>query len=220
MDLLVPDGRRMVLTPAGEALLRDARPLLDTAFRLERRARTLLQGGNQSAAGGGWTGPTAPLLAALAAFAAQCPATRLQLHEEILSAPRTPAARRSRFGAGDLVPPGFLATPSPKPNSWRWRALTSSAPAARVERRDPGKRQFKWWCAILVPASRATRAGCPSGAGRSAIRMALALVSAGLAFSWLPRHSIREQLDTGQLLPFAFDQRRPPSSGALPGGGR
>ncbi|MCK7494390.1 MAG: LysR family transcriptional regulator [Comamonadaceae bacterium] len=42
--LLVPEGRRMKLTEAGEALLRDARPLLDAAFRLERRARSLQEG--------------------------------------------------------------------------------------------------------------------------------------------------------------------------------
>ena len=39
--LLAAEGRRMKLTPAGEALLRDARPLLDAVLGLERRARSL-----------------------------------------------------------------------------------------------------------------------------------------------------------------------------------
>lgn len=205
VDLLVPNGRRMVLTPAGEALLRDARPLLDTAFRLERRARALLQG---------WEPevrlvvdglcPTAPLLAALAAFAAQCPATRLQLHEEMLSGAEDALLR----GEVDLalvtrVPPGFLgdaiaeaefvAVAAPDhPLHQRGEALSAAdlENATQVVVRDSGARQPRdegWLSARRWTVSHPDTA--------------LALVSAGLAFSWLPRHSIREQLDAGQLLP-------------------
>ena len=205
VDLLVPEGRRMVLTPAGEALLGDARPLLDKAFRLERRARGLLQGWEPEVrlAVDGLC-PTAPLLAALTAFAAQCPATRLQLHEEMLSGAEDALLR----GEVDLalvtrVPPGFLgdavaeaefvAVAAPDhPLHQSGEALNAAdlENATQVVVRDSGARQPRdegWLSARRWTVSHPDTA--------------LALVSAGLAFSWLPRHSIREQLDAGRLLP-------------------
>ena len=206
VDLLVPDGRRMVLTPAGESLLRDARPLLDTAFRLERRARALLQGWEPEVrlAVDGLC-PTAPLLAALAAFAAQCPATRLQLHEEMLSGAEDALLR----GEVDLalvtrVPPGFLgdavaeaefvAVAAPDhPLHQRGEGLSAAdlESVTQVVVRDSGARQPR--DAGWLGSARRWTVSHPD--------TALALVSAGLAFSWLPHHSIREQLDAGQLLP-------------------
>lgn len=205
VDLLVPEGRRMVLTPAGAALLRDARPLLDTAFHLERRARALQQGWEPEVrlAVDGLC-PTAPLLAALATFAAQCPATRLQLHEEVLSGAEDALLR----GEVDLalvtrIPPGFLgdaiaeaefvavAAPS-HPLHQRGEALTAAdlEGFTQVVVRDSGARQPRdeGW----LGSARRWTVSHPD--------TAVALVSAGLAFSWLPRHSIREQLAAGKLL--------------------
>ncbi len=211
VDLLVPDGRRMVLTPAGEALLRDARPLLDTAFRLERRARALQRGWEPEVrlAVDGLC-RTAPLLAALAAFAAQCPATRLQLHEEVLSGAEDALLR----GEVDLalvtrVPPGFLgdaiteaefvavATPG-HPLHQSGEALTAAdlEGCTQVVVRDSGARQPRdeGW----LGSARRWTVSHPD--------TALALVSAGLAFSWLPRHAIQEQLDAGKLLPLPLSR--------------
>ncbi len=206
VDLLVPAGRRMVLTPAGEALLRDARPLLDTAFRLEQRARALQRGWEPEVrlAVDGLC-PTASLLAALAAFAAQCPATRLQLHEEVLSGAEDALLR----GEVDLalvtrVPPGFLgdaiaeaefvAVAAPgHPLHQSGEALTAAdlEGFTQVVVRDSGARQPRdeGW----LGSARRWTVSHPD--------TAVALVGAGLAFSWLPRHSIREQLDAGTLLP-------------------
>lgn len=206
VDLLVPEGRRMVLTPAGEALLRDARPLLDSAFRLERRARMLRQGWETEVrlAVDGLC-PTEPLLAALAAFAARCPATRLHLHEEVLSGAEEALLR----GEVDLalvtrVPPGFLgdgiveaefvAVAAPgHPLHQRSIALTAAdlEHFTQVVVRDSGARQPRdeGW----LGAARRWTVGYPD--------TAVALVGAGLAFGWLPRHRIRERLDAGVLLP-------------------
>lgn len=203
--LLVPAGRRMVLTPAGEALLRDARPLLEMALRLERRAQALQQGWEAEVrlAVDGLC-PTGPLLAALAAFAARCPATRLHLHEEVLSGAEEMLMR----GEADLavvtrMPPGFLgeeiaeaefvAVAAPAhPLHQQGQALT----AADLERftqvvvRDSGVRQPRdeGW----LGAARRWTVGNPE--------MAVALVGAGLAFGWLPRHRIETELATGALL--------------------
>ncbi|MFZ1642107.1 MAG: LysR family transcriptional regulator [Candidatus Contendobacter sp.] len=204
--LLVPEGRRMVLTQAGEALLHDARPLLDATFRLERRARTLQQC---------WEAevrlavdelcPTGPLLDALAAFAARCPATRLHLHEEILSGAEETLVR----GEVDLalvarVPPGFLgdgiaeaefvAVAAPgHPLHQQRAALTATdlASFTQVVVRDSGTHQPRdeGW----LGSARRWTVGHPE--------TAVALVGAGLAFGWLPRHRIQDSLDTGGLLP-------------------
>jgi DNA-binding transcriptional LysR family regulator len=204
--LLVPEGRRMALTPAGAALLRDARPLLDAAFRLDRRARALQQGWEAEVrlAVDGLC-PTAPLLAALAAFAARCPATRLQLHEEVLSGAEEALVR----GEVDLAlvtrtPPGFLgdalveaefvavAAPGhPLHQGGHVLAAADLEHHTQVVVRDSGARQPRdeGW----LGSARRWTVGNPE--------TAVALVGAGLAFGWLPRHRIQDRLDGGKLLP-------------------
>lgn len=205
VELLAPEGRRMTLTPAGAALLRDARPLLDAAFHLERRARALQQGWEPEVrlAVDGLC-PTAPLLQALAAFAARCPATRLHLHEEILSGAEEALMR----GEVDLAlvtrpPPGFLgdqvaeaefvAVAAPDhPLHQRGSGLIAAdlEGFTQVVVRDSGVRQPRdeGW----LGSARRWTVGNPE--------TAVALVGAGLAFGWLPRHRIWDWLETGRLL--------------------
>ncbi len=209
VSLLAPAGRRMKLTEAGEALLRDARPLLDAVFRLERRARSLREG---------WEPevrlvvdglcPTGPLLDALAEFATRCPVTRVQLHEEILSGAEEALLR----GEVDLavvnrVPPGFLgdwiaeaefvAVAAPgHPLHRRAAPLTADdlVVFTQVVVRDSGARQPRdegWLGAV-----RRWTVGNPE--------TALAMVRAGLAFAWLPRRRIRELLEDGTLVPLSL----------------
>lgn len=209
VELLAPEGRRMTLTPAGEALLRDARPLLDAAFRLERRARALQQGWEPEVrlAVDGLC-PTAPLLEALATFAERCPATRLHLHEEILSGAEEALIR----GEVDLAlvtrtPPGFLgdevaeaefvAVAAPgHPLHQRGAALTAAdlEGFTQVVVRDSGVRQPRdeGW----LGSNRRWTVGNPD--------TAVALARAGLAFGWLPRHRIQGLLETGELLPLSL----------------
>lgn len=204
--LLAPDGRRMKLTEAGEALLRDARPLLDAAFKLERRARSLRAGWEPEVrlAIDGLC-PTGPLLDALADFAARCPVTRVALHEEILSGAEEALLR----GEVDLavvnrVPPGFLgdriaeaefiAVAAPDhPLHRRDASLHADDLAAhtQVVVRDSGARQPRdeGW----LGAARRWTVGNPE--------TAVAMVHAGLAFAWLPRHRIAESLAAGTLIP-------------------
>ena len=204
--LLVPEGRRMKLTEAGETLLHDARSLLDAAFRLERRARSLREGWEPEVrlAVDGLC-PTAPLLEALAEFAARCPVTRVQLHEEILSGAEEALLR----GEVDLavvnrVPPGFLGDQIAEaefvavavaghPLHQRDAPLTVNDLSAftQVVVRDSGARQPRdeGW----LSAARRWTVGNPE--------TALAMVRAGLAFAWLPRHRIRELLAAGTLIP-------------------
>ncbi len=206
VELLAPEGRRMVLTPVGEALLRDARPLLEAAFHLERRAGALQQGWEPEVrlAVDGLC-PTAPLLEALAAFAARCPATRLHLHEEVLSGAEEALMR----GEVDLAlvtrpPPGFLgdevaeaefvAVAAPDhPLHQRGSGLIAAdlEDFTQVVVRDSGFRQPRdeGW----LGSARRWTVGNPD--------TAVALAGAGLAFGWLPRHRIEDLLATGGLVP-------------------
>lgn len=204
--LLAAEGRRMKLTPAGEALLRDARPLLDAVLGLERRARSLREGWEPEVrlAVDGLC-PTGPLLDALAEFAARCPATRLELREEILSGAEEALLR----GEVDLavvnrVPPGFLGDPITEaefvavaaaghPLHRRNAPLHADDLAAftQVVVRDSGARQPRdeGW----LGAGRRWTVGNPE--------TAFSMVRAGLAFAWLPRHRIAEWLEVGTLVP-------------------
>lgn len=204
--LLIPEGRRMKLTEAGKALLRDAKPLLDAALGLERRARSLREGWEPEV----WLAvdglcPTGPLLDALAEFAARCPVSRVQLHEEILSGAEEALLR----GEVDLavvnrVPPGFLGdriaeaefvavAAAGHPLHRRDAPLHADDLAAftQVVVRDSGARQPRdeGW----LGAGRRWTVGNPE--------TAFSMVHAGLAFAWLPRHRIAESLAAGTLIP-------------------
>ncbi len=110
VPLLQAQGRRMVLTAAGEVLLRDAQNVLAASLRLEEKARSLLQG---------WEAevrlavdslfPTPALLPALGQFASHCPSTRLQMHEVVMSgADDALHGQQVELAVAGRVPQGFL----------------------------------------------------------------------------------------------------------------
>ncbi|HJV06666.1 MAG TPA: LysR family transcriptional regulator [Chromobacteriaceae bacterium] len=204
--LLQPQGRRMVLTEAGQVLLREAGGLIAAMQRLEDKARLLTQG---------WEAevrlavdslfPTELLLPALAQFAAHCPAVRLQMHEVVMSG----ADDALHAGTVDLavagrVPQGFLGDWLLDADFVACAAPTHALlhlPAPLDERalhdhtqvvvRDSGQRQPRdeGW---LGPSPRWTV---------SSSETAIATVEQGLAFGWLPYHRVREQLESGRLKP-------------------
>jgi DNA-binding transcriptional LysR family regulator len=168
--LLQAQGRRMVLTAAGEVLLRDAQNVLAASLRLEDKARSLLQG---------WEAevrlavdslfPTPALLPALGQFASHCPSTRLQMHEVVMSgADDALHGQQVELAVAGRVPQGFLgdwlldaefvacAAPGIPCTGWggRWKWKICSS-------------MCRWCCAIPVSASRAMKAGwVPGSAGR------------------------------------------------------
>ncbi|CUA81371.1 DNA-binding transcriptional regulator, LysR family [Gulbenkiania indica] len=211
IDLLVPQGRRMVLTDAGRALLAEAAPLLESLQKLEARAGALRSG---------WEAevrlavdslfPLPCLMAALRHFAAQCPATRLQMHEVVMSG----ADDALYQGQVDLavatrVPPGFLG-------EWLLDAcfLACAAPAhplhalGRTLRPD----DLVPWTQVVVRDS-GTRQ--PRDEGWLGARQrwtvshadtAVEVVESGLAFAWLPAHAIAARLEEGRLVPLPLAQ--------------
>jgi DNA-binding transcriptional LysR family regulator len=213
VPLLEADGRRMRLTAAGATLLREAVPLVDGLARLDERASALQRGWEAEVRLAVDTAfPTAPLLGALQRFAVQCANTRLQLHEVVLS-----GADQALYGGevdlavGARVPPGFLgdalldvdfvAVAAPAhPLHALARTLDADDLVGHTQAvvRDSGTqdpRDAGW----LGAKQRWTV---------SRVQTSIAMVSAGLAFAWLPCHLIAAELADGRLLPLPLRQGR------------
>lgn len=206
VQLLEIQGRKAQLTEAGEVLLRRSRQLLGDAAELEQLARSLEQG---------WEAevvlvvdaayPTATLMAVLKQFAASCQATRVQLNEVVLSgADEALLEGRADLAIASQVPPGFLGDPllevefiavahRDHPFHRSEAALTNEAlrRELQVVIRDSGlylNRSTGW----LGSEQRWTV---------SSLETAVAAVSSGLGFGWLPKHQIETELEQGVLLP-------------------
>ncbi len=206
VQLLEIQGRKAQLTEAGEVLLRRSRQLLEDAAELEQLARSLEQG---------WEAevvlvvdaayPSATLMTVLKRFAASCQSTRVQLNEVVLSgADEALLEGRADLAIAAQVPQGFLGdrllevefiavAHRDHPLHQREVPLTSEAlrRELQVVVRDSGlylNRSIGW----LGSAQRWTV---------SSLETAVAAVSSGLGFGWLPQHKIETELAQGLLLP-------------------
>lgn len=205
VTLLETQGRRSVLTPAGEALLRRARVVLEQFGRLESLARSM---------DAGWEAelrlvvdaafPQPLLLDILRDLRRGCPDTTIALADAVLSGAEDAIVQ----GLGDVVvttrvPPSFsgdwlmnvrmlaVAAPSHALHQLQ-RVLTPEdlTPHTQVVVRDSGqvKRDEGWlgashrWTVASLEVSRAT-------------------VLAGMAYAWLPVHLVRDDIDAGRLRP-------------------
>jgi DNA-binding transcriptional LysR family regulator len=200
------EGRRAVLTEAGEVVLRRARQLLRDADALENLAHEL---------GTGWEAeihlvvdaafPTETLMTALQAFAPHDRGTRVLMQEVVLSG----AIDALREGTADLVisaglPDTVLADelieiefiavahPShPLHQLARVLELNDLRREMQIVIRDSGQHQVAdhGW---LEAEHRWTV---------SSIDRALSTVLHGLGFAWLPRHHISSHIERGELKP-------------------
>lgn len=213
--LLEQEGRRMRLTEAGAALLRDAIPIADSLVKLEERAQTLRQG---------WEAeirlavdslyPTEPLLKTLEQFALLHAGTRLQLHETVMSGTDDALFNgKVDLAIGGMAPPGFLgdwlldaefiavaAPQHPLHQLGRELHMDELAEHTQVVVRDSGSREPRdaGWL------------GAKQRWTVSRVETSIETVRAGLAYAWLPKHRIAQELETGALrpLPLAAGQRR------------
>ena len=210
VPLLVVEGRKAVLTPHGQVLLKRARSLLSDASTLELLARNLKQG---------WEPelklvvdaafPRDRLLRIVAELQRLCPNTQMQLSDAVLSG----AEDAIVDGSADVVvatrlPAGYLGdwlldvtfvavARSDHPLFKIDHALEPEDLARHVQVvvRDSGvkhPRDEGWLGAEL----RCTV---------SSMEASLAIIKAGLAYAWLPEHLLEEALRAGTLrrLPLA-----------------
>lgn len=204
VEILTLQGRKAVLTDAGQALLRRSRLLLEEAQNLEQLAANL---------GQGWESevrlaveiifPPDLLTEAMAAFAPESRACRVQLIESVLSGTHEAILNHDAdLAITARIPPGFLAQPlmpvevvavahPEHPLHQLGRELTEHD--LRLQRqlvvRDTGLKR-KQDAGSLVAEQRWTV---------SHLKTSIQFVKQGLGFAWLPKEHIREELKSGQL---------------------
>lgn len=206
VPLLVLEGRRAVLTPHGQVLLKRSRSLLRDLGNLESLARTLQQG---------WEPelrlvvdaafPRDRLLNIVAELQHLCPNTQMQLSDAVLSG----AEDAIVDGAADVV----VSTRVPSGHLGDWLLDVTFIAVARsnhplfaldhplttedlmrhvqVVVRDSGVRHPRdegWLGSDLRCTVSSTEAS-------------LATVEAGLAYAWLPEHLLRRSLERGVIRP-------------------
>lgn len=210
VPLLRIEGRKAVLTDAGETLLRRSRPLLRQASQLEELAQHMERG---------WEAevrlvvdsayPHFRLARALSAFIPQSCNCRILLREEILSGVTDVLkAGQADLAISGLNVPGllgtethpveFIAVAHPEHALHRLqRTLTTQdlEPQLQIVIRDSGRQpQDVGW---LGSEHRWTV---------SSLATAAAFISSGLGFGWLPRHLIGHELASGLLKPLPLQQ--------------
>jgi DNA-binding transcriptional LysR family regulator len=193
VPLLGIQGRKAVLTAHGETLLRRARPLLQELATLEELAGSLQRG---------WESqlnlvvdvayPRERLLRIVSELGAACPHTQLQLADAVLSgAEEAISARSADVVVTTRVPAGYLGdflldvpfTAVAHPDHALLKLQRPLAAAdlshhTQVVVRDSGQRQPRdeGWL------------GAERRFTVSSMEASLAMVTAGLAFAWLPEH--------------------------------
>ena len=213
VPVLQLEGRRAVLTEAGEVVIRRARQLLRDAEALEALARELKAG---------WEAeirlvvdaafPSEILMTALQAFAPHDRGTRVLIQEVVLSG----AMDALREGTAELVISAGLPDSVLADELLEIEFLAVAHPEhplhhlARVLEFSDLQREMQ----IVIRDSghyQVTDHGWLEAERRwtvSSIDRAVSTVSSGLGFAWLPRHFLTAHLETGQLkiLPLAQGQ--------------
>ena len=211
VELFKIEGRKAILTPAGEVLYRRARLLLERAEKLERGAKSLAAG---------WEPevliaveivfPTWVLLRAFERFANERPEIRIQLFETVLGGTHEALLdRRVHLAVTASVPQGFAGTPilpirliaaahpeHPLHKMGRSLALDDLRDHRQLVVRDSAIR--------LEPESRGWL-GAEQRWTVSHKATQIAAACMGLGFAWFPEDSVSRELDAGQLarLPMA-----------------
>lgn len=198
-------GRKAVLTPAGQMLYQRARALLEDAGGLEQAARR---------ASAGWETeitlavevlfPTWLMLRCLARFGAESPQTRIEWLETVLEG--TQEALRegtAQLGIAPVVPPSMSAEPlmpvrfvpaaSPRhPLHQLGRELTlrDLRKHRHLVVRDTALRRERTRTTTIDVAQRWTMTHMATSIGAA---------TRGLGFAWFPEDKIRQELANGEL---------------------
>jgi DNA-binding transcriptional LysR family regulator len=196
-------GRRAVLTPAGQVLYRRGKSLLDGATRLERSASGLAQG---------WEPevrlavdaifPTWLLLRALDLFGREHPDVRIELIEAVLGGIEEALTEgRVEFIIGTLVPGGFIGD-----SLMQVRFVCAAAPShplhhlgRPVEMEDLRAHRH---LVVRDSSARRNRSGGWLNERRWTVSNKATSIRAacmGLGYAWYAEENIREELDAGLL---------------------
>ncbi|WP_419832217.1 LysR family transcriptional regulator [Endozoicomonas atrinae] len=204
IDLLEIQGRKAVLTEAGEAMLRRAQTLLKEADALEKVAVSLSEG---------WEGtltlaadvifPNSLLIKALELFAPVSRHTRLELVESVLSGTTDMlVSGKADIVITGIIPQGFLGEPLISINFVP--VVHMNHPLAQLNHLI-SEAELKQYRQIVIRDSgirRDANAGWLGSEERwtvSHISSSIRLVKQGLGFAWLPTHHIQQELEDGTI---------------------
>ncbi len=217
VPLLRIEGRRAVLTEAGEMLLRRSRQLVKQAAQLEELAHHMEQG---------WEAevrlvvdaayPSARLIRALTDFMPQSRGCRIRLREEVLSGVEDVLLDGTADVAiSGLNINGYLGA---ELGTVEFVAVAHAAHPLHVLQRKLSTQDLEAHLQIVVRDSgqRQPRDSGWLGAEQrwtvGSLATSVSFVASGLGFAWLPRHLIQRELADGILKPLPLIQgaiRRP-----------
>jgi len=198
-------GRKAVLTPIGEVLYRRGRALVDEASRLERASAGLARG---------WEPeirlavdiifPTWLLLECMAAFGEEHPDTRIELVESVLGGTEDALTEgRADIAIGGVIPGGFMGDPL-----MQVRFVCAAAPSHPLHRAGDALtlddlRHHRHLVVRDSGAQRSRSSGWLNEKRWTVTSKATSIRAAcmGLGYAWYPEESIREELDSGRLIP-------------------
>lgn len=206
-------GRKAELTDAGQLFYRRGRALLDEALRVEASAVTLAQGWEpQLRIVSDALFPQAAMLDCLEQLAVECPETRLECVETVLSgAEEALLEQRCDLAITGIVPPGFLGDPLLRV---RFIAVARRDHALHQLDRALSYQDLRAHRQIVVRDSGARRrrdSGWLEAAQRltvSRIDFSVQAVCRGVGFAWLPEVVIQEPLNSGLLKPLPLNEGR------------
>ena len=205
-------GRKAVLTPAGQMLYRRGKALVDEALQLERSAKKLAAG---------WEPeirlavevifPTWLLLECFAQFGEEHPDIRIELYESVLGGTEE-ALREGRvdLAVGPFVPEGALADPL-----MRVRVVCAAHPDHPLHKlgRPLTRDDLRVHRHLVVRDSGSDRTRTPAWINErrwtvSHKATTIRAAAMGLGFAWFPEETIREELHAGQLKPLPLTEGR------------
>jgi len=198
-------GRKAVLTPIGEVLYRRGRALVDEASRLERASAGLARG---------WEPeirlavdiifPTWLLLESMAAFGQEHPDTRIELVESVLGGTEDALTEgRADIAIGGVIPGGFMGDPL-----MQVRFVCAAAPSHPLHQAGDALtlddlRHHRHLVVRDSGARRSRSSGWLNEKRWTVTSKATSIRAAcmGLGYAWYPEESIREELESGRLVP-------------------
>ncbi len=205
IEAFVLEGRRAVLTPAGEMLYRRARLLLEDSTSLEREA---------SRASAGWEAeialavevlfPTWLLLDCLACFGRESPQTRIELYESVIDG-TTESLQQGKvdLAISPRIPAGFHGEALPRPA----RLIPVAHPDHPLHqlRREVTLRDLRKHRHLVVrdtATQRSKKAATVEVEQRwtvSNVTTSIGAACRGHGFAWLPEDKIRGELESKVL---------------------
>ncbi|HVT34024.1 MAG TPA: LysR family transcriptional regulator [Nevskiaceae bacterium] len=198
-------GRKAVLTAAGQTLYRRGKALVDEAWQLEHAAGELAAGWEpELRLAVDIVFPTWLLLQCFRSFAAERPQTRIELWETVLGGTEEALTEgRVQIAITSHVPPGFFGEPLV-----HLKFIAAAAPMHPLHqlKRPLTQRDLKPHRHLVIRDSGAQRtrvAGWLNEQRWTVSHKATSIRAAvmGLGYAWYGEEMIREELKSGQLKP-------------------